>query len=113
MDDKLEDDRFRDEEPESYWKKHYQEAVDHYDKENKQDTINITPEDATKPENEYDVKTNLEIKARRDREYPELEVGDIVRKFNKEREISKGTHRRLRRRHAKGNGNFKIDGSKI
>ena len=43
----------------------------------------MTPEDATKPENEYDVKTNLEIKARHDRKYPELEVGDIVRKFKK------------------------------
>ena len=83
MDDKLEDDRFRDEEPESYWKKHYQEAGDHYNKENKQDTINMTPEDATKAENEFDVKTSLEIKARHDRKYPELEVGDIVRKFKK------------------------------
>ena len=43
----------------------------------------MTPEDATKTENEYGVKTNLEIKARHDRRYPELEVGDVVRKFKK------------------------------
>ena len=83
MDDKLEKARFRDEEPESYWEKQYQEAVDHYNKENKQDAINMTPEDATKTENEYGAKTNLQIKARHDRRYPELEVGDVVRKFKK------------------------------
>ncbi len=89
LDDKLENARFRDAEPQSYWNKHYQEATDHYNKENKQDTTNMTPDDATKPENVYDVKTNPEINARHDREYPVLEVGDVVRRFKKMEKFQK------------------------
>ena len=81
--DKLKDDEYRDGEPESYWIKHYQEAVDFYNKENVQDTTNMIPEEAEKPENEFDVKTNLEINARHQRENPALEVGDVVRSIRK------------------------------
>ena len=42
--------------------KHYQHIVDHYNQKNMQDTTNMTPDDAVKPENENDVKTNLEIR---------------------------------------------------
>ena len=89
LDDKLENDRYRDGGPESYWKKHYQPIVDHYNKVNKQDTTNMTPDDAVKPENEYDVKTNLEIKAKHDLKYPVIEVGDVVRAFKKRPKFSK------------------------
>jgi len=62
--DKLEDKEFRDGMPESYWIKHYKEAVEHYNEENVQDTTNMVPIEATDPANEFDVKTNLEINAR-------------------------------------------------
>ena len=89
LDDKLAPDRYRDGEPESYWKKHYQPIVDHYNQKNIQDTTNMTPDDAVKPENEYDVKTNLEIKAKHDLKYPVIQVGDTVRAFKKRPKFSK------------------------
>ena len=45
----------------------------------------MTPENATKPENEYDAKANLEINAVHRRKYPEIEVGDTVRSFRKKK----------------------------
>ena len=49
----------------------------------------MTPDDAVKPENEYDVKTNLEIKAKHDLKYPVIEVDDVVRAFKKRPKFSK------------------------
>ena len=51
LDDKLAPDRYSDGGPESFWKKHYKTIVDHYNQKNKQDTTNMTPDDAVKPEN--------------------------------------------------------------
>ena len=89
LDAKLEPDRYRDMGQESYWKKHYKPIVDHYNQKIKQDTTNMTPDDAVKPENEYDVKTNLEIKAKHDLKYPVLDIGDTVRAFKKRPKFSK------------------------
>ena len=88
LDNILEKARYRDGESESYWKKHYKPIVEHYNK-TKQDTINMTPEEATNPQNEFDVKTNLEIKARHDRKWEPLEVGDTVRGFRKREKFEK------------------------
>ena len=50
-----------------------------------QDTTNVKPDEAAKPENEFEVKTNLEINARHQRKNPVLEVGDVVRSFRKKK----------------------------
>ena len=68
--------------------KRYKPIVEHYNK-TKQDTINMTPEEATNPQNEFDMKTNLEIKARHDRKWEPLEVGDTVRGFRKREKFEK------------------------
>ena len=39
----------------------------------------MTPRDATKRTNEVDVKSNLEIRAKRNRNYPPLDIGDKVK----------------------------------
>ena len=39
----------------------------------------MTPNDATKPASQIDVKTNLELRASHSRKYPEVNVGDKVR----------------------------------
>ncbi len=49
----------------------------------------MKPVEAEKPANEFDVKTNLEINARHNRKYPDIEVGDKVRTFRKEKEGEK------------------------
>jgi hypothetical protein len=57
----------------------------------------MTPQNASKPSNEVDVKSNLELRAKRNRTYPPLAIGDSVkirrkRKPNeKERQIAWST----------------------
>ena len=70
---------------ESIWTKHVQEAVDWYNKLNVQATTNMKPVEAEKPENEFDVKTNLEINAIHRRKYPLIEEGDEVRTYRKKK----------------------------
>ena len=70
---------------ESIWTKHVQEAVEWYNNENVQATTNMKPVEAEKPENEFDVKTNLEINAVHRRKYPDIEVGDEVRTYRKKK----------------------------
>jgi hypothetical protein len=43
----------------------------------------MTPQDATKNSNQLTVKHNLELKARVNRRYPELKVGDTVKRYKK------------------------------
>ncbi len=74
-------DKYPDKGLESIWTKHVQEAVDWYNKENVQATTNMKPVEAEKPENEFDVKTNLEINAIHRRKYPVIEEGDEVRTY--------------------------------
>ena len=74
---------------ESIWTKHVQEAVDWYNKDNVQATTNMKPVEAEKPENEFDVKTNLEINAIHRRKYPVIEVGDEVRTYRKKKQGDK------------------------
>ena len=48
----------------------------------------MTPAEATKEDTHLDVKLNLEMKAKRDRRYPEVKIGDLVKimlKYNKMR----------------------------
>ena len=87
LSDELEKTKYEDGAPESYWIKHYKAAVDYYNKRNVQDTTNMKPDEAVKPENERDVKTNLEINARHQRKNPALEVGDVVRSSERTRPV--------------------------
>ena len=46
-------------------------------------SIGMTPQEATKPSNRIDAKVSMELKAKHNRKYPELSVGDSVRIFEK------------------------------
>ncbi len=59
--------------------------MDWYNKDNVQATTNTKPVEAEKPENESDVKTNLEINAIHRRKYPVIEEGDEVRTYRKKK----------------------------
>lgn len=86
LDDKLKSDvDYPAGDPASYWTKHVQEAVDWYNNDHVQATTNMKPVEAEKPENEFDVKTNLEINAIHRRKYPVIEVGDEVKTFRKKK----------------------------
>ena len=87
LDDKLESDdaSYPDGEPESYWTKHIGEVVEWYNKQHVQANTNMKPIEAEQPENEFDVKTNLEINAIHRRKYPDIQEGDEVRTFRKKK----------------------------
>ena len=52
----------------------------------------FTPVDAMKPTNLAQVKFNLELRAKKQRTYPDLEVGDYVRVFYQKDELDKERH---------------------
>ena len=52
----------------------------------------FTPIDAMKPANLPQVKFNLELKAKRSRNYPDVEVGDYVKVFHKKDKLDKERH---------------------
>ena len=87
LDDKLESDdaSYPGGEPESYWTKHIGEVVEWYNKQHVQANTNMKPIEAEQPENEFDVKTNLEINAIHRRKYPDIQEGDEVRTFRKKK----------------------------
>ena len=61
-----------------------------YNNKNEHTATGLKPVEATKEVNKLDVKLNLEMKAKRNRKYPDLAIGDKVKillkydKFKKE-----------------------------
>ena len=51
----------------------------------KHSATSFTPKDARKPSNELKVKLHLNMNAKRNRVYPEIEVSDHVRIFRKKK----------------------------
>ena len=58
-------------------------------KEETHRTTEFTPEDAAKPENWFEVHNNMEIKARHNRKYPEIDVGDKVKVYKQRGALEK------------------------
>ena len=50
-------------------------------KEHPHRTTEFTPQDAAKPENWFEVHNNMEIKARHNRKYLEINIGDRVKVY--------------------------------
>ena len=48
-------------------------------------TTKMTPLEARKKKNEFEVKLNISLQAKRNRTYPEIEVGDSVKIMRKTR----------------------------
>jgi vacuolar-type H+-ATPase catalytic subunit A/Vma1 len=49
----------------------------------------MTPKDATKTTNHIQVKANLELKRKHTRIYPDINVGDYVKVYNKKDKLDK------------------------
>ena len=58
-------------------------------KEHPHRTTEFTPQDAAKPENWFEVHNNLEMKARHNRKYPEINVGDRVKVYKQRGALEK------------------------
>ncbi len=61
-----------------------------YNHKDKHSAIKVTPADARKPDNQLQVKQNIEMQRVRKRKYPDIEVGDYVRVYkNKTNKLDK------------------------
>jgi hypothetical protein len=58
-------------------------------KEHPHRTTEFTPQEAAKPENWFEVHNNLEIKARHNRKYPEINIGDKVKVYKQRGALEK------------------------
>ena len=56
-----------------------------YNNKNIHNTTQFTPSDAIKNINHLAVKLNMEMKAKRNRKYPDVNVGDNVKMFRKKK----------------------------
>ena len=52
-------------------------------------SIGLTPSNAEKPENQFYVKTNLEIHRINKRKYPEIQIGNYVKVYRKKDKLDK------------------------
>ena len=71
------------------WYNYIDAVLEKYNKVEKSSVTGMTAEDATKPENEADVRTQLAIHAKHERKYPPIEVGDKVKVFKKKHQFAK------------------------
>ena len=60
-----------------------------YNNKLKHGSHGFTPADAAKRENSMDVRMNLEMKAKKNRKYPDLNVNDTVRIYKKKENFDK------------------------
>jgi len=74
------------------WTAYLETVLNVINKKNVHRTTGFTPDEAVKPENEFEVRNNLILHSRRDRKYPEIKVGDIVRAFRKRKPGEKERH---------------------
>ena len=79
-----------DHDPTQLWHKEVlQQVVFVYNHMRTQSTVQMTPKEATKPENETEVKANIIRHANFTRDYPKVEVGDHVKIFRKKDKLDK------------------------
>ena len=65
------------------WTDYIFEILLTYNNKNVHSATKFTPSEAKKPENEFEVKLNISLQAKKSRVYPEIEVGDSVKIMRK------------------------------
>ena len=65
------------------WNDYMFEILITYNNQMKHSATGFTPKEARKPSNQFKVKINLTMKGKKNRVYPELDVGDEVKIFRK------------------------------
>ena len=75
--------------PQQRWIEVLPRILKKYNHHQKHSTINMTPYEATKQNNEIDTYFNIRAKAQFNRKHPPLNVGDQVRKYDNISEIKK------------------------
>lgn len=72
-----------------WWTSYIPEVLKKYNNKMIHASTGMTPNEAKKEENDFDVRTNLEIKRINGRKYPELNIGDKVRIYKKRKAFDK------------------------
>ena len=72
-----------------WWIHYLPEVLNKYNNKSDHSGTGMTPNEARKEENDFEVRTNLEIKRISTRKYPELNVGDKVRIYKKRKAFDK------------------------
>jgi hypothetical protein len=67
------------------WEKYNEEILYTYNHKQVHSSTKMTPKDAAMPTNTIDVKNNLELRAKHNRKYPPLSVGDTVHILRKKK----------------------------
>jgi hypothetical protein len=67
------------------WVKYNAEILKAYNDKQVHSSTKMTPAEASKPANTIDVKNNLELRAKHNRKYPPLSVGDTVQILRKKK----------------------------
>jgi hypothetical protein len=67
------------------WEQYNEEILKTYNSKLTHSSTKMTPEEATKATNTIDVKNNLELRAKHNRKYPPLSVGDAVHILRKKK----------------------------
>ena len=65
------------------WPDYILEILLNYSNQMKHSATGFTPKEARKPRNQFKVKLNLTMKGKKNRIYPDLDVGDEVKIFRK------------------------------
>ena len=71
------------------WADYPPQVLHKYNNVEKSSVTRMTAEEATKPQNEADVRTQLAIHAKHEVKYPEIKVGDKARIFQKKKQFAK------------------------
>jgi hypothetical protein len=72
-----------------YWIHYLPEVLNKYNNKMDHSGTGMTPYDAMKEKNDFEVRTNLEINRISTRKYPEVHVGDKVRVYKKRKAFAK------------------------
>ena len=75
-----------------------------YNNKTEHSTTKMTPKEAMKPENQFTVKLNLELKRINSRIYPNINIGDFVKVYKKKDELDK------ERKSLWSKENYKVEG---
>ena len=73
------------------WRDYIFQILLTYNNKSIHSSIKMTPNEARKNKNEYEVKINLELKGKSTRKYPSLDVGDDVKVMRKKAITEKRT----------------------
>lgn len=71
------------------WTAYLPDVLKKYNNKMEHSGIGMTPNEARKEENDFEVRTNLEVNRISTRKYPELKVGDKVRVYKKRKAFDK------------------------